>query len=190
MATGHVTTVEEYLDSLPPDRRDAIEAVRRVILRNLPEGFVEAIGYGMITWQVPLSVYPDTYNGQPLLLAALASQKSHMAVYLMSIYGQPELRAWFEAAYRATGKRFDAGKSCVRFRRLADLPVELVGEAIARVDIATFVATHESNRKAVRATAKKGRQAADPKRGESGAQVPRTKPATRARTAARAKPST
>jgi hypothetical protein len=126
-------TVAEYLASLPPERRSAIEAVRRIILKNLPRGFKEGMQFGMIGYCVPLSRYPNTYNGQPLPLAALASQKNYMSVYLMSVYGDPATRRWFETEYRRAGKRLDLGGSCVRFRTLDDLPLTLVGAAIARV---------------------------------------------------------
>ena len=127
------TTVDGYLAELPADRREAIEAVRGVILENLPGGYVEAMNWGMITYQIPLDMYADTYNGQPLMFAALASQKNHMAVYLTGIYISDEAREQFEAAYRETGKRFDVGKSCVRFRKLDDLPLDLIGDTIASV---------------------------------------------------------
>ena len=97
----------------------------------------------MLAYQVPLERYPDTYNGQPLLYAALASQKNHMAVYLMGIYGSDTLREKFESAYRATGKRMDIGKSCVRFRRLDDLPLDVVGDAIAAVSLDDLLAMHD-----------------------------------------------
>jgi uncharacterized protein YdhG (YjbR/CyaY superfamily) len=139
-------TVAEYLAKLPPDRREAIETVRQTILDNLPPGFEEAMNWGMITYQVPLERYPDTYNGQPLAYAALASQKNHMAVYLMNIYSSEESRLEFEAAYKATGKRFDAGKSCVRFRRLDDLPLELIGKVIASADVGSFITRYEEAR--------------------------------------------
>ena len=125
------TNVADYLRELPEDRRTALETVRRVINDHLPPGYEEAMNWGMITWQVPLETCPDTYNGQPLMYAALASQKRYMAVHLMGIYTSPSDRAAFEAAYRATGKRFDAGKACVRFRKLDDLPLDLIGETIA-----------------------------------------------------------
>lgn len=134
------TTVDQYLRELPEDRREAIETVRRVILDNLPPGFEETMNWGMISYEVPLDTYPDTYNGKPLMYAALASQKRHMAVYLTGIYIDDDSRAEFEAAYRATGKRFDVGKSCVRFRRVDDLPLELIGEAIAAMSCEEFVA--------------------------------------------------
>lgn len=117
-----------------------------MIRKNLPKGFVEEMAFGMIGYVVPLSAYPKTYNKQPLMLAALGSQKNHMAVYLMTIYGEPGLREWFEAAYRASGKRLDVGKSCVRFRSLDDLPVGLIGEAIGKVDRDRFIATYEASR--------------------------------------------
>jgi uncharacterized protein YdhG (YjbR/CyaY superfamily) len=133
-------TVEVYLQELSPERRQQIEAVRAVILENLPEGYEEAINWGMISYQVPLSVYPDTYNKQPLMYAALASQKNHMAVYLTGIYMDESARVKFEAAYKATGKRYDVGKSCVRFKKLDDLPLELIGETIAALPVDQFVA--------------------------------------------------
>lgn len=132
-------TVAEYLSELPADRRKALKAVRKVILKNLPKGYEEKMNWGAITYQVPLKTYPDTYNKQPLVYAALASQKNHMAVYLMGIYGDTAMRRKFEAAYRKSGKRMDAGKSCVRFRKLEDLPLELIGESIAAMSIDEFI---------------------------------------------------
>ena len=132
-------TVQEYLDELPEGRREQIEAVRQVILKNLPEGYEETMNWGMITYQVPLETCPDTYNGKPLMYAALASQKNHMAVYLSAIYMDEESRQTFEDAYRATGKRYDVGKSCVRFRKLDDLPLELIGESIASTPVDAYV---------------------------------------------------
>ena len=93
----------------------------------------------MITYEVPLSTFADTYNGKPLMYAALANQKNHMAVYLTSVYADDERRNGFHDAYRATGKRVDMGKSCVRFRRIDDLPVELVGQAIASTPVDEFI---------------------------------------------------
>ena len=136
-------TVTDYLDGLTDDRREAISAVREVILARLPDGIEEALNWGMLAYQVPLERYPDTYNGQPLLYAALASQKNHMSVYLMGIYGSDTLRTKFEEAYRATGKRMDIGKSCVRFRRLDDLPLDVVGDAIAAVSVDDLIAMHD-----------------------------------------------
>jgi hypothetical protein len=140
---SRAATVEQFLSELPDDRLEAIEAVRDVILENLPEGFEEAMNWGMISYQVPLSRYPDTYNKQPLLMAALASQKNHMAVYLTGVYADEASRNRFQTAYEQTGKRLDMGQSCVRFRKLEDLPLGLIGEAIAEYSVDEFVALSE-----------------------------------------------
>ena len=139
-------TVAEYLAELDAGRREAIAAVRGVILDNLPDGYEEMMLFGMITYVVPLSVLADTYNGQPLMYAALASQKRHMAVYLTNVYADGSVEGWFRERYLATGKRLDMGKSCVRFRKLDDLPLELVGEAIAKTPIAEFVEIYKASR--------------------------------------------
>jgi hypothetical protein len=138
------TTVEAYLKELPADRQAALERVRQVILENLPAGFEEAMNWGMIAYQVPLETYPDTYNKQPLMYAALASQKNHMAVYLTGIYASDAARIEFESAYRATGKRFDVGKSCVRFKKLDDLPLGLIGATIASMGVDDLIAVTEA----------------------------------------------
>jgi len=132
-------TIKEYLAEMPPARRAAIEKVRQTILENLPYGYEEAMNWGMITYQVPLEVYPDTYNKKPLMYAALANQKNHMAVYLTGIYMDEDLYQDFEEKYRDTGKRFDVGKSCVRFRKLEDLPLELIGESIGAISMEEFI---------------------------------------------------
>lgn len=139
-------SVEEYLRELSPDREAALSTTRDVIKRHLPPGYEEAMNWGMISYQVPLADYPDTYNGQPLMYAALASQKRHMAIYLTGIYLTVAKREEFEQAYRATGKRFDVGKSCVRFKVLEDLPLELIGEVIASTSVAEFISTYKNVR--------------------------------------------
>lgn len=138
------TTVKDYLASLPEDRRMAIEKVRAVIRKNLPTGVVERMNWGMIAYEVPLKAYPDTYNGQPLMFAALASQKNHMAVYLSGIYGSSDLRARFDEDYAASGKKVNMGKSCVRFKKLDDLPLDVIGRAIAACSLERFVAVHDA----------------------------------------------
>lgn len=143
---SNAQTVEEYLDDLPEDRRDVIEQVRTVILKNLPAGFEEAMNWGMIAYQIPLARYPDTYNKEPLMYAGLASQKNYMAVYLSGIYTAERRREKFEKAYKATGKRFDVGKSCVRFRKLDDLPLALIGETIASMSVDHLISVYEDAR--------------------------------------------
>jgi len=140
------TTIQEYLSDLPPERREALERVRKTIRENLPDGYEEVINWGMITYQVPLETYPDTYNGKPLMYAALANQKNHMAVYLIGCYLTEENREEFEQAYRETGKRMDMGKSCVRFRKLEDLPLELIGQTIASLEVPEFIAEFQAVR--------------------------------------------
>ena len=134
-------TADAYLAELPDERRAAIGAVRDVILAHLPPGYEETMQYGMIGYVVPLERFPDTYNGQPLSLAALASQKRHMALYLMGVYGEGD--TWFRARWEATGRELDMGKSCVRFRRLDDVALDVVGAAIARTSVDDLVAAHE-----------------------------------------------
>ena len=147
---SEAATVADYLAELAPDRRAAIETVRDEILANLPEGYEEAMNSGMITCQVPLATFPDTYNGKPLMYAGLASQKNHMAVYLIAMYAEEITREAFLAAYRATGKRVDVGKSCVRFKKLEDLPLDLIGETIAGTPLHTFVTKTEAARHATK----------------------------------------
>ena len=132
-------TVKQYLNELPNDRKKAISIVRQTILENLPEGYDEVMNWGMITYEVPLETYPNTYNGKPLMYAALASQKNHMAVYLMGCYMVAEVRNEFEKAYKKSGKRFDAGKSCIRFKKIDDLPLDLLGKTIASMDVNEFI---------------------------------------------------
>lgn len=139
-------TPEDYLAELPGDRFEAISELREVILENLPAGYQESMNFGMITYEVPLEVYPDTYNGKPLMYAALASQKNHFAVYLSGIYQDDGRRDAFLDAYRSTGKRLDVGQSCVRFRKLEDVPFEVIGDAIAAVPVDEFVAVAEAAR--------------------------------------------
>lgn len=146
MARSDATTVEDYLAELPEERREALAEVRSAILENLHDGIVEAMNWGMISYEVPLETFPDTYNDKPLMYAALAAQKNHMAVYLTTVYSDPELESWFRDRYGQTGKKLDMGKSCVLFRTLDDLPVDLIGETIAKVDLDEFLARYRAAR--------------------------------------------
>ncbi|MDQ2941724.1 MAG: DUF1801 domain-containing protein [Chloroflexota bacterium] len=152
MVSSNAATPDEYIASLPEDRRRAVARVREVVRDNLPAGYHEGMQYGMIGWYVPLDRFPDTYNGQPLVLAALASQKNHMSLYLNTVYGSRETETWFKERFAASGKRLDMGKSCVRFRRLEDLPLDLIGETIARADVGTYLAGYEAARGSARKT--------------------------------------
>ncbi|MCO1581699.1 DUF1801 domain-containing protein [Crossiella sp. SN42] len=136
-------TIEAYLAELPPDRRETVAAVREVVLANLPEGYDEGMDFGMICWHVPLSRYPDTYNGHPLGYVALASQKRYLSLYLMGAYADGD---GFRARYEATGKKLNMGKSCVRFTKLDDLPLELIGEVVAEVSPEQYIEIYEKAR--------------------------------------------
>jgi hypothetical protein len=143
------TTVEAYLAALPEDRRMTMESVRKVILDNLDEGYEEGIQYGMIGYYVPHRLYPAGYHCDPkqlLTYAALASQKGYMSLYLMCIYGQEALRSWFEDAWAKAGKKLNMGKSCVRFKKLDDLALDVIGEAIRQVPARKYIEYVESAR--------------------------------------------
>lgn len=140
------TTPKAYLEELPEDRRKAIRAVRTMIRKYLPNGYKEVMQYGMISYVVPLRRYPDGYLGDkktPLPFLSLASQKNYMSLYMSCIYTDKKRLREFEQAYKATGKRLDMGKSCVRFRTLEDLPLEVVGKTIAQVPVEKFIEGYE-----------------------------------------------
>ena len=142
-----INKVEEYLNELPDDRKESLSTVREVIIQNLPTGYDEVMNWGMITYEVPLVKFPETYNGKPLMYAALASQKNHMSVYLMGCYMSPDIRKEFENAYKKSGKKFDAGKSCIRFKKVDDLPLKLIGETIASMSVEEFIENYLLSRK-------------------------------------------
>ena len=136
------SSVKEYMAALPEDRRDAIQAVREVVLANLDKDYEEGIQYNMIGYYVPHRVFPAGYHcdpKQPLPFASLASQKNHMALYLMCVYGNEEHRAWFEEAWAKSGKKLDMGKACLRFKKVQDLALDVIGEAIRRVPAAKYI---------------------------------------------------
>jgi uncharacterized protein YdhG (YjbR/CyaY superfamily) len=145
---SEATSVEDYLARLPEDRRHVISAVRDVVNEHLPEGYEEAMAFGMIGWGIPLEDYPHTYNGRPLGVVALASQKNHMALYLMGLYADEGLEEWFRGQYAARGLALDMGKSCVRFKRLDQVPLDVIGEVVRRVPPEAYVAQYEAARAA------------------------------------------
>lgn len=142
-------TPKEYINELPEDRRAAIKAVRAVIKKNLPSGYKEMIQYGMITYVVPLTTYLKGYLDEkdvPLPYISLASQKNHMAVYLMNIYQVDKSENWFKSEYKKSGKKLDMGKSCVRFKKLDDLPLDVIGKAVALTPVKKFIENYEKGR--------------------------------------------
>jgi len=146
MVTSDAATPDDYLASLPDDRRAAVAALRDTINANLPDGFEEGIFYGMLAWYVPLERFGNTYNGQPLGLAGVASQKNYISLYLLSVYGDRETEAWFKERYAESGKKLNMGKSCVRFRTIDEIPFDVVGETIARVELDSFLAHYAEAR--------------------------------------------
>lgn len=150
MVSSSAETVDQYVAELPAERAAEIEAVRALVNEHIPAGYVEAMDYGMITWAVPLSTYPDTYNGHPLAFAALAAQKNYCSLYLMTVYSAagriPE--AEFRARWNGP-KRLDMGKSCVRFTRAADLDLDLIAEVIAATPPDAFVAAAKAAQRRV-----------------------------------------
>ena len=146
MAKSSASTVEEYLAELPEDRRAVVAAVRDVVVKNLPRGYRETINWGMISYEIPLERYPNTYNKQPLSYAALAAQKNHYALYLTSVYQDEEGDGWLRREFEKRGKKLDMGKSCVRFKKLDDLPLDVIGQAIAATPPETFIASYEAAR--------------------------------------------
>ena len=149
-------TVQEFMKSLPDDRRSAIERVRKVILDNLPAGYQEGMGMGMLMYSVPLSVCPDTYNGQPLCYAALSSHKTSMSVHLMPLYGDKKAEKDFRSRFKERGKRLDMGKSCVRFKDADDLPLDVIGKVIASYPVEKWVSVYRASRTPARARPAKG----------------------------------
>ena len=146
---SQATSVSEYLAGLPPERRKELSSVRAVIKKKLPKGYAETLQYGMITYVVPLKTFPEGYLGKkdvPLPFVSLAAQKNHLALYLMNVYGDPELERWFTAAYARSGKQLSMGKSCVRFQASADLALDVIGEAIARTPVAEYVERYAAAR--------------------------------------------
>ncbi|MCY3000746.1 MAG: DUF1801 domain-containing protein [Planctomycetota bacterium] len=146
------TTVEQYLSELPEDRRAAIAAVHKTFVDNLDDGFDAGMSYGMIGYFVPHSRYPAGYHcnpAQPLPFGGLASQKGHMSLYLFGLYmdqvggKRGPLLTWFEESWKKAGKKLDMGKSCVRFKKLDDLALDVLGEAVRRMKCDEFIATYE-----------------------------------------------
>lgn len=148
MVQSKAKTVAQYLRELPDDRRAALQVLREVFLENVDSDIVEVMSYGMIGYHVSFDAYPGGYHcdpSTPLPYAGLASQKNHLALYMMGLYTDPDDVAWFQSAWKATGNRLDMGKSCVRFRRIEDVPLEVVAEAIRRMPSKRYIQTYEAH---------------------------------------------
>lgn len=147
MASSKAATAKAYLAELPPERRAVIAAVRDVILAHLPPGYEEQMRWGMLSYEIPLSRYPVTYNGQPLSYATLAAQKNAYSIYLMGVYQDPALLEELRAGFEKNGKKLDMGKSCVRFTKLEDVPLDLIGAIVGATTVEQYLAHYEANRK-------------------------------------------
>lgn len=141
-------TVEQYVSELPADRQATINALRSVIKKNLPKGFQECMGYGMLGYVVPHSIYPAGYHcnpKDPLPFMGLASQKNSINLYHMGIYADPKLYKWFtEAHTKASPKKLDMGKSCVRYKKAEDIPLKLIGELASKMTTKEWISLYES----------------------------------------------
>ncbi|CAN5900470.1 DUF1801 domain-containing protein [soil metagenome] len=146
MVSSSATSPEQYLSELPEERRTVVAAVRDTILRYLPDGYRESMSWGMLSYEIPLERYPTTYNKQPLSYAALAAQKNGYSLYLTCVYSDAEQERRLREGFAAAGKKLNMGKSCVRFKRLDDLPLELIGELIASTPPDQFIARYEASR--------------------------------------------
>lgn len=141
------TTVKEYLDSLAPEERASVEAVRKTFLANLDKDYKEGLHYGMIGYCVPHSVYPPGYHcdpKQPLPFAGIAARKGSTSFYMHFLYGNEDEMARFVEEWKATGKKLDMGKACVRFKKLEDVPLEVVGRAVKRLPVKKYIAMYEA----------------------------------------------
>jgi len=147
MVYSKARTVAEYLKELPEDRRKVVSSLRKLIVRHLPKGYEERVNWGMITYELPLERFPDTYNKQPLCYLALAAQKNYNALYMMGVYADKEQSRWLREEFKKEGKKLDIGKSCLRFRALDDLPLDAIGRIIASTPPKKMIALYEASRK-------------------------------------------
>ena len=147
MVKSEAVTADQYLPELSDDRRASISEVRQVILDNLPEGYRETVQFGIISYVVPLETFPKTYNRKPLTYISLASQKDYMSLYLMSICGDEEKASDFDAEFEASGRKMDRGKSCVRFKKVDDLPIDLIGKTVAGTSLQEYIEIYERSRR-------------------------------------------
>ena len=138
-------TIDEHLQALPADRRALISAVRDAVNRHLPKGYTESVSLGMITWHVPLATFPGTYNGQPLCYIGLAAQKHHNALYLMGAYADPAQVERLQEGFKARGKKLDMGKSCLRFKSIDDLPLDVIGQVVKSMPPRRLIELHEAS---------------------------------------------
>jgi hypothetical protein len=147
--TSDAKTPEQYLKELPADRKEPVSKLREVLLKNLPKGFKESMGYGMLTYVVPHEIYPAGYHCDPkqaLPFVSIASQKNFIAFYHMGMYAKPELLKWFQSEYpKHSTAKLDMGKSCVRFKKPEQIPYKLIGELVKKISVKDWIECYEKN---------------------------------------------
>jgi hypothetical protein len=146
MASSTAATPDEYIAHLPPERAALVSRLRGLINGNLPDGYVERMNWGMISWEVPLERYSNTYNGQPLSFAAIAGQKNYTALYLNCVDASEERTERLKQAWAATGRKLDMGKSCLRFKRAEEVAEQVLAETIRSIPVERFIAEYEASR--------------------------------------------
>jgi uncharacterized protein DUF1801 len=147
MVSSKALTVDDYLAELPPERRSILASVRDLVRRNLPHGYQERMNWGMISYEIPLERYPDTYNKQPLGYVALAAQKNNYTLYVNSVYQDGDRKKWLEREFQKAGKKLDMGKSCLHFNRLEDLPLDVIARVIGSTPPEKFIELYEASRR-------------------------------------------
>jgi hypothetical protein len=144
MVSSKATSVEAYLKELPEERREVIKTVRDAVKKNLPDGYRECMNFGMISYEIPLETYPNTYNKQPLVFAAIAAQKNHYALYLSCVYGSAERKAKLKSEFKKkAGLKLDMGKACIRFKSISGIPLPAIGKMISEITVKKFIAGYE-----------------------------------------------
>jgi uncharacterized protein YdhG (YjbR/CyaY superfamily) len=146
VVSSKAATPDDYVSELPPESRALVSRIRDIVNSNLPDGYVERMSWGMIGWEVPLERHSNTYNGQPLVYAALAAQKNHTALYLNCVYASEERTERLKQAWAEAGKKLDMGKSCLRFKREDQVAADVLADAIRSVPVGTFIAEYEAGR--------------------------------------------
>lgn len=144
MVSSKAKTVKDYLNELPPERAKVIRAVRKIIVDNLPKGYVETMNWGMISYEIPLKTYPITYNKKPLSYAGLAAQKNNYSLYLMGLYWNKEQEEWFVNEFKKRKLKLNSGKGCIRFNKLEDLPLDVIGEVVGRISVKDYIKHYEA----------------------------------------------
>ena len=144
-------TIDQYLKELPDDRKEAIENIRKSILKNLPQGFQEVLSYGMIGYVVPHSIYPNGYHCNtklPLPFINIGSQKNFISLHHLGLYFDENLVNWFSSEYSNHSKnKLDMGKGCVRFKKINEIPLDLIGELVTKISVESYIETYEKSLK-------------------------------------------